>query len=383
MKILFISINGGLEGGANVALFNMMKELHKRNVEVILATGSRGALTDWMEQENLQYFLTYHPIFYTYPSHKTLGDMLYYPIELVKRLISNKINTKQVCKIIKQTNPDIVHTNVSPIYYGYLAAKKCGIAHVWHIREFLDIGLGMTFIPCNRILRQKWENSYTISISEEIAKHFERKRVGKDFVLIDGVMSEKEIIYNSQKKEYFLFVGRLSEQKGCNDLIEAYSKYISISSSETELWIAGVGNDDYEKSLHNLVKKRQLEDRVKFLGFRSDRYKLMSEAKALIVPSYNEGFGFITVEAIMNGCPVIGRYTAGTKLILDSVKGTEWSFTNIDELVQCMLELSKVNIQEIENRLLSAQEIARNLFSTESNCDNLMRIYTSILEKEK
>ena len=54
-------------------------------------------------------------------------------------------------------------------------------------------------------------------------------------------------------------------------------------------------------------------DNVKFLGIRKDIYSLMKNAMALVVSSPSEGFGFITVEAMLNGCLVIGRNTAGTK----------------------------------------------------------------------
>jgi glycosyltransferase involved in cell wall biosynthesis len=38
----------------------------------------------------------------------------------------------------------------------------------------------------------------------------------------------------------------------------------------------------------------------------------MAHATALIVSSYHEGFGFITVEAMFNGCLVIGNNKGGT-----------------------------------------------------------------------
>jgi glycosyltransferase involved in cell wall biosynthesis len=44
-----------------------------------------------------------------------------------------------------------------------------------------------------------------------------------------------------------------------------------------------------------------IETNVQFLGFRNDCFDLMYNAKATIVPSRCEGFGFITVEAINAG----------------------------------------------------------------------------------
>lgn len=61
-----------------------------------------------------------------------------------------------------------------------------------------------------------------------------------------------------------------------------------------------------------------IASQVVFLGMRKDIYSLMKDAMALIVPSYWEGFGFITTEAMFNGCLVIGRNTSGTKEQFDN-----------------------------------------------------------------
>ena len=59
---------------------------------------------------------------------------------------------------------------------------------------------------------------------------------------------------------------------------------------------------------------------IELLGYRKDIPELMSNAKCLIVPSPNEAFGFITAEGMFNGCLVVGKNTAGTKIQFDNCK---------------------------------------------------------------
>jgi len=71
--------------------------------------------------------------------------------------------------------------------------------------------------------------------------------------------------------------------------------------------IAGAGNTEYERILRSLVADAKIGNRVHFLGFRDDVSTLMAGASAIIVASRFEGFGFVTAEAMYNGCLVIGR----------------------------------------------------------------------------
>ena len=90
-------------------------------------------------------------------------------------------------------------------------------------------------------------------------------------------------------------------------------------NSKTSLLIAGQQylGSRYQSYCNELIKKNSLQERVLFLGNRSDIYTLMAEAQCMIVASRFEGFGFITVEAMLNHCLVIGRMTGGTKEQID------------------------------------------------------------------
>ena len=76
------------------------------------------------------------------------------------------------------------------------------------------------------------------------------------------------------------------------------------------------------------MSKANASNNLSYLGFRKDVYNLMANATALIVASKCEGFGLITIEAIFNGCFVIGNNSGVTKEILENV-GREYYIQSI------------------------------------------------------
>jgi len=94
------------------------------------------------------------------------------------------------------------------------------------------------------------------------------------------------------KENYILYVGRDSETKNLNRLIEAFKK-LSFNNS-VKLYLVG-------------VKKEFKIKNVKSLGFVDDKELdlLYRKAKFLILPSLYEGFGYPTIEAMARGTAVI------------------------------------------------------------------------------
>jgi glycosyltransferase involved in cell wall biosynthesis len=99
-------------------------------------------------------------------------------------------------------------------------------------------------------------------------------------------------------RPYFLFVGRLVKLKGVHTLIDAFRDY-----DAADLLIAGDGADADE------LKRAAADlEHIRFLGHVSpDRLRpLYAGARAVLVPSLAyETFGFVTLEALAQGAPVI------------------------------------------------------------------------------
>jgi len=103
-------------------------------------------------------------------------------------------------------------------------------------------------------------------------------------------------------RPYALFLSRLSWKKGLERLIRAWRHV-----PDLPLMIGGNDEEGMVGRLTDLARQEGVAQRVRFLGAVSDRDKwaLYSNARMLILPSYNENFGNVVAEAMAMRCPVV------------------------------------------------------------------------------
>ena len=119
---------------------------------------------------------------------------------------------------------------------------------------------------------------------------------------------------------------RLSPWKGQHVLIEAL-QYCPESVVAMFVGDALFGEDEYVAKLHQQVETLGLQDRVKFLGFRSDVSQLMAACDLVAHTSTSaEPFGRVIVEAMLCDRPVVAAADGGAVEIVTHGK-TGWSTT--------------------------------------------------------
>jgi glycosyltransferase involved in cell wall biosynthesis len=116
-----------------------------------------------------------------------------------------------------------------------------------------------------------------------------------------------------------LTVCRLAPEKGPAELIEAFAR-VRAESPEATLLIAGLdlsGDRGFAAELLELVRRRDLVGRVRFLGWRDDVPRLMAAADVYAMPSTGEPFGLVFAEAMAMELPVIGLADGGTPEVVE------------------------------------------------------------------
>ena len=384
MKILFVVSYGDIAAGAgsSVAVMNLMDSLlNIKGVElhVVYQCSTEGTLTQWMARRNVPFTSIYGVDRYVWPKVNGLKSIAVFPLQLAIKRIYHVISVHQIRRVIREVKPDIVHVNNSILYCGISAADKEHVPSLWHIREYADFDFDL--FPSKRIFAQRMRQHYTVAISKDISNHFGLVEPEKHFVVFDGVMKECQTAYVPEKKDYFLFVGSVTKNKGVSDMLAAFSIYVK-RHTVGELWIAGNYKRDYYNEICKFIEESGIKERVKFLGFRNDRYELMKNARALIVPSLFEGFGFITVEGIMNGTIVIGKNVSGTKMIFDEMPDCEFPYLTIEEMANHMETVMAAAPDSFYKRIIRAQELAKKKFSIERYGAEINEIYRIIVKKQ-
>lgn len=387
MKIVFIKSSTTLFGGGSKAFMNMLDGLMRLGVQPLVVFPRTDGMCDLYRNKGIPTIVLNYRMA-VYPPLRYWKDYVMFLPRLCGRIWVNYIASRKLCEIVRQFKPDIIHTNVSVIDIGYRAAKRLNISHIYHIREYGDKDFSLHHYPMRScFLMNLKKHSYAVCITKDIQKH---SKLGNEnsCVIYDGVLSERQLRFNRQKDNYFLFAGRLEPAKGILELLNAFADFCLLRPNlDIRLKIAGDTKDiQYHDFLINEVRRMDIETKIEFLGMRKDVLDLMAKAYLMIVPSRSEGFGFITTEAQFNGALVLGRDTAGTKEQFDNgleMTGEEIAlrYSNHQELVQAMCEVVDNGIEHYFPMIERSQQVVKALYTNERHAQRVYEFYNQILSK--
>lgn len=184
------------------------------------------------------------------------------------------------------------------------------------------------------------------------------------------------VLQESVTGNYFLYVGRISAEKGVKYLLEAWEKMDD--TGDIELLIVGDGPE-----------KEELEDRyagsnIRFLGNQTGTkvLELMSKSMYLVVPSiWYEGFPMTIVEAYSVGTPVLcSRIGSLQEIVLEGVTGFQFAHGDTGNMANVMGQA--MNYGEYPRLRVAVKERYNAFYTEEVNFIALSHIYDEVI-KEK
>lgn len=116
------------------------------------------------------------------------------------------------------------------------------------------------------------------------------------------------------------FNGRLSLEKGVDDLIDAFSR---LKTKNAKLVIVGSGDEQYCEYLNGVAEQKGVEERVIFTGFVDNVASIANRFTVAVAPSrWREPFGLVLLEYMALGIPIITTNNgAQTEILTSQVDG--------------------------------------------------------------
>lgn len=224
--------------------------------------------------------------------------------------------------LIKRIKPVAVLTyTIKPNVYGGMA---CRITHTPQLANITGLG--------DAVENGGWLQKLTISLYKiglsKAKKVFFQNTTNKDFFIKHHITGEDSILlpgsgvnlnYHTYQqypadegKIRFLFIGRMSKDKGIEEFFEA-AKAVKGKYQVSEFQILGPVEGPYQPQLDNLIKCGV----INHLGKTSDVRPYIGVVECTVMPSYHEGMSNVNLESSANGRPVITTDVAGCRETVD------------------------------------------------------------------
>ena len=197
------------------------------------------------------------------------------------------------------------------------------------------------------------------------------------------VISYQEFIKTNEGRSNIFACGSIDRYKikGFDNLIIAFSKVVK-KHPNCNLDIAGNGSENSFNDLKRIALQHGVNDRVHFLGFRSDIQELMKSHKLFVLSSRYEGFGMVLIEAMAMGCPCVSYdLIAGPNEIIKN--GEDGLLVENQNIVKLAEAMDYMLSHEEERKEMAKKAIASvKRFEVEKIVDKWEKLFYDLKTRE-
>jgi glycosyltransferase involved in cell wall biosynthesis len=178
----------------------------------------------------------------------------------------------------------------------------------------------------------------------------------------------------SHEKPVFAALGRAVKKKGFEILLRAFALYKE-RGNQAKLRIGGAGPE--LERLCQLCQVLGLTHEVEFCGWIEDVRGFLKQADIFILPSLDEPFGIVVLEAMALGLPIIATRTQGPLEILTPEAAYFIERNNIAELAAAM-ERALSHPCQTNYKAAMALELFKNKYALEAVLPKILQLYQAL-----
>ena len=184
---------------------------------------------------------------------------------------------------------------------------------------------------------------------------------------------------------YFIYFGRLSEEKGIEVLVKAFSKAQKDFNRDVKLVI--VGDGPLRSTLVALAKDLDSESNITFLGYQSGSTlrSLIKGALFSVVPSiWYENMPFSILESFLAGTPVLGTNVGGIpEMVIRGSTGFTFPLGDIAALTCLLVKATSISEEAYREMQFAGMAYVKEFCSQTAYLKNLVDLYNNLIEVKK
>lgn len=300
---------------------------------------------------------------------------------------------KNIIKIIHKINPDIIHLHGSenPIYASAVLHLIDNYPVIVQIQGFVK-NSSSYYNPIREIIRlnairiEKKINSkaeYFIVSSKNDSDYLTSiNSSARTYISYYPINEPSAIdILQHEKKYDIVYYGRISRDKGAEDLISAII-IIKNFMPHIKVLIIGDGINNYTNFIKRRIVEHKLVENIEWRGFYSNQNELFQHvamAKVFVLPTHFDGIPGTIRESFMLRLPVVSYNVGG--------------IPSLNDEIECVALVEKGNIPELAHKIIrvlsdnnyfnclvnNASIVSKNKFEKGDIYESLIKIYNSVI----
>ena len=305
------------------------------------------------------------------------------PIKIVKYFFHIIKASNEVRKIIINNKIALIHShdNLSKII-GFFASKGTGIKSITHCRDLLKTNfierllLYFQFLTYDKIIAVSEANRNLFRFFNKVPNKIQRiyNGINLDEFNKYKVEPSKDFI---DKSKYDLVVGIVGVFDQLKGHIYLFNAIKNLNKNKIACLVIGDGRE--KKKLLSYVNKNNLNESIFFTGYVEYVQKYLKLMDVLILPSIQESFPRVMIEAMAMGVPVIGSNVGGIpEAVINNKTGFIIPPKNPVAISEAILKF--INDPTLIRRMGDyGEKYCRKYFDIKYNIEQTEKIYKSTI----
>ncbi len=299
------------KGGAPRIFLRLIRELKEQGMEVVMASGPSQQPEEDPWEFSRKSHIPYRPLRFLHREISPVNDLLAF---------------FQIIALIRRERPAILHTHTTKagilgrIAGGMTRTRTIHTPHGHVFYGYFGKGKEQLYVSLEQLAARFCER--IITISEDERREYLRRGIGdkKKVVTIYNGIDIERFPGNGKRVRRELgikpqaplvgYVGRLEEVKGPHLFVDAAMR-IKTAAPETHFLMIGDG-----AMKKGLLQKAQGMPHLRIMGYREDIPDCIAALDILLIPSLNDGFNLVAVEAMASSKPIVATSVGGLPEVL-------------------------------------------------------------------
>jgi glycosyltransferase involved in cell wall biosynthesis len=266
------------------------------------------------------------------------------------------------------------HGQLDP-FFGLNFLKKIKKKIYWYLFEYQNLQKANSIILTSEQEKKNLNNTFvnTNKIKKQVIRYgIFKKKINKKLI-IKKFHSKFPFI---KKRNFYLFLGRFHEKKGCEIIIKSIEKLGK--KINTPILLAGpFRNNNYEKKLKNLVKKYNLQKKIFFSdGLYGDlKWGAIYSSKAMLLASQGENFGVSLAESLSMGRPVLTTKKVNIHKDISKYSAGLISSNTVNSFSRQLYNFENFESKKIHTMSLNAKKCFNKNFNLSLNDKSLIQLF--------